>query len=135
MTSLLEPSSPIADVLRSAPTTVVEGHLNWLVTQAHLRSDVSPSNTLLRTQARILITALDERGDFEAVQRALSEPWVPEDVPDEESKILDYVERLVEVSAGRPADSPQAALARSAERIAADIVSCRGKRLPENLRF
>lgn len=134
MTSLLEPSSQVTDVLRSTPTSVVQGHLNWLVTQAHVRSDTSPSSLLLRAQARILIGVLDERGEFDAVQRALTEPWVPEDIQSDEEGIVEYVERLAVIGKGRPTDSPHAALVRTAERIAADVASSRGKRVPDTRR-
>lgn len=95
--------------------TLIGTHLWWLVDQCH-RCRLSPRRMLLEDQARLLIDALYQRGEYDLVARALEEPWAGE-FGDSRDEVTAYVEQLGRLTEGQPEYSPYAALASSAARV------------------
>lgn len=121
----------IGDVLRRTTTTVLEMHLTWLVGRTQRNDHRSSQRILLQDQARILIAALDERGESEAIARALERPWIAVDVRDHDG-IGAYASDLMLATSGEPGYSPYVLLAHSAAKVAADVLDGRGSSTPRH---
>jgi hypothetical protein len=95
---------------------------------------LSPHRITTEDQARILIRALDEADEEDAVARALTRSWtvdaVVDDDEDEDEDVVRYASDLGRVTEGQPDDSPYVALARSAAAIADEILDHRGTSMP-----
>jgi len=120
------PWSAISAVLGATSPSILEGHLTWLVARAQPGDHLSSLRVLAEDQARILIRALDERHEDDAIARAFEKSWAAADVPDDDDDIIAYVSDLTTVTAGQPDDSPYLGLARSAVVVAEEILDDRG---------
>jgi len=110
----------VENVLMEVSPKVLGRHLSWLVDQSHTVPQASERRTLIEDQAGILIGALDRRGHYDVVVRALREPWV--DAPLEaDEDVVAYSGRLAMVTVGQPEYSPYVTLARNAAKVAAQI--------------
>ena len=116
----------VHEVLHDSPAAMVEAHLTWLVARTRREPQLSPQRVLFEDQSRILIDALEERGEHEAVIRTLQCAWYPDEVPEQDSEVAAYATRLAAVTAGQPGYSPYVALARSGARVSAEVLSSRG---------
>jgi len=119
------PAASIGDVLRQAPPTVVEAHLTWLVARTRREPQLSPQRVLYEDQSKILIDALEERDEHDAVLRAVATPWILEDVEVDDGELGTYAGALEGVTAGQPRHSPFVALAQSATRCTSEIAGYR----------
>jgi hypothetical protein len=113
-------------VLRTTSTTILEGHLTWLVARTQGKDHLSSQRILLEDQARILIDVLEAGGDYDTITRALDTPWLAADVPDGDGDVSTYASLLDTATAGQPEYSPYVALARSATKFTAEILDHRG---------
>jgi hypothetical protein len=116
----------VSPVLRRTTPSLLEGHLTWLVARAEGQDPRAPQRIALEDQARILIRALDEIDEDDAVTVALEQRWTVDDVTDSDDGVLVYAEDLRSQSAGQPAHSPYVALAGSAADMAEVILEHRG---------
>ncbi len=119
-----DPWASVSPVLRATAPSVVEGHLTWLVNATVPDDHLSPWRIAVEDQARILIRALDERSEDDAVTRALERSWTVDAVGDDDD-VATYVSALRAATRQQPQDSPYAALARSAGAFAAGILDHR----------
>jgi hypothetical protein len=145
------PWASVAPILRRTATAVLEGHLGWLVARAELHDPFSSERILLEDQVRILLRALEERGDDEAITRALERGTTarpsPEndqtasdvpgsgdpgcDDPDiDEDDVLRYASDLSTATGRHLEASPYVALAGSAAQLADEILDHRGAPAP-----
>jgi hypothetical protein len=125
--------SSLSPVLRVTAPSILQGHLTWLATGAGAHDHLSSERILLEDQARILIRALDERDEDEAITGALEHRWAAADVVDDDAAIVLYAWELSTRAAGQPPGSPYAALADSAARVVAEVLDHRaetGRRPP-----
>jgi hypothetical protein len=122
--------SSVSPLLRDTAPSIVEGHLTWLVAGARGHDHLSSPRMLLEDQARILIRALDERDEDEAINRALDRSWAADAVADDDAGIVLYAWELSTRTAGQPPESPYAALAESAARMVAEILDHRAEARP-----
>jgi hypothetical protein len=127
-----QPWSAVSVVLGATSPSILEGHLTWLVARAQPVNPGGPVNhrsslrALVEDQARILIRALDERHQDDAIARALETSWTAADVPDDNDDIIAYASDLTTVTTSQPDDSPYLGLARSAVVVAEEILDDRG---------
>src|SRR5580700_2275967 len=105
-------------VLHDTAPSILEGHLTWLVSRVDGDDHLSPSPVEVEDQTRILIRALEQRGEDDVVIRALEQSWNPGLVPDDDGDIAGYVSGLRSATADQPDASPFVALARSADHLA-----------------
>ncbi|HXQ44557.1 MAG TPA: hypothetical protein VN816_07945 [Acidimicrobiales bacterium] len=119
-----DPWAPVSSVLRSTAPSILEGHLTWLVNVTVPDELLSPQRVLTEDQARILIRALDEGGEDDAIARALEQSWTLETVHDDHD-VMAYASALGAVTGNQPDDSPYVALAHSAAAFAAGILDHR----------
>jgi hypothetical protein len=117
--------SSISPVLRGTAPSILLGHLAWLATRARSHDHLSSERILLEDQARILIRALDERDEDEAVTWALDHRWAAADVVGDDAAIVLYAWELSTRTAGQLPGSPSAALADSAARVVAEVLDHR----------
>jgi hypothetical protein len=115
----------VGHLLHSTSASILEVHLACLVSTTPPGDHLSSQRILAEDQARILIRALDERGEDEAIARALEEPSNLDDVPDDDNDFLTYATALRRATGGQPDESPYLALARSAAKLAAEILGNR----------
>jgi hypothetical protein len=129
-----DPWTAVSSVLRATSLSLLEGHLTWLVARTPSDDHLSPHRITTEDQARILIRALDEADEEDAVARALTRSWtvdaVVDDDEDEDEDVVRYASDLGRVTEGQPDDSPYVALARSAAAIADEILDHRGTSMP-----
>jgi hypothetical protein len=132
----------VAPILRRTATAVLEGHLSWLVARAELHDPFSSERILLEDQVRILLRALEERGDDEAITRALERGTTTEpspavghsafedpgfDDPDvDDGDVLRYASDLSTATGRHLEASPYVALAGSAAQLADEILDHHG---------
>jgi hypothetical protein len=133
-----EPWSAVSAVLGVTSPSILEGHLTWLVARAQpvdpvdhrdqqdRRDHPLSPRVLAEDQARILIRALDERNEDDAIARGLEQSWTAADVPDSDDDIIAYASDLTTVTTGQPDSSPFLGLARSAAVLAEEILADRG---------
>ncbi|HTZ10506.1 MAG TPA: hypothetical protein VMB72_15640 [Acidimicrobiales bacterium] len=118
-------SRSVGDVLQETPITVVEGHLTWLVARTRREPQLSPQRVLFEDQSKILIDALEVRGEHDVITRTIAGVWMAEDVTDDEERLAEYAAGLDGATAGQPRHSPYAALAQSAARFCTEVVKDR----------
>ena len=126
--STTSPPMSVGEVLRVTSPTILEGHLVWLGSRSWREPQHSPQRILLEDQARILIDALDARGEYSTITRALQRLWIAEDVPDDDDAVTTYASDLDRVTAGQPGYSPYVALAQSATRVSTEVRTFRHPR-------
>jgi hypothetical protein len=116
--------SSVGHVLHATSPSILEVHLACLVSRTP--GDHRSSHRILaEDQARILVRALDERGEDEAMARALEEPWNIDDVPGDDNDFITYASALRRATGGQPEESPYLALAHSAAKLAVEILGHR----------
>ena len=120
-----DPWTSVGRVLRITTPSLLEAHLAWLVARAAGTCHLSPRRFLVEDQARILISALEERDEDDAVSRALDDPWTPDDVPDDDDGITAYASALNDATASPTSPPLCVALARSAGNVATEILDHR----------
>jgi len=120
-------SRSVGEVLEHSPVTVVEGHLTWLVSRTRREPQLSPQRVLFEDQSKILIDALEARGEHDVITRTIASMWMAEDVTDDEDRLAGYAADLEGATAGQPRHSPYAALAQSAARFCTEVVNERGR--------
>jgi len=109
-------------VLRATAPSILEGHLTWLVNATVPGDHGRRSGILTEDQARIPYPPLDERGEDDAITRALEPSWTVDAVHDDDD-VVTYVTALRTVTGNEPHDSPYVALARSASDFATDFAT------------
>jgi hypothetical protein len=114
----------VGHVLHATSPSILEVHLACLVSRTPA-DHLSPQRILAEDHARILLRALDERGEDEAIARALEEPWNMGDVPDDDNDLITYASALRRATGGQPDESPYLALAHSAAKLAVEILGHR----------
>jgi hypothetical protein len=124
------PWTSVGYVLRTTAPSILERHLTWVVAQTPSDDHLSPRRALLEDQARILITALEERDEDEVVSRALDQGQDGRPLPDQDNEIITYATALRRATEGQPDDSPYVALAQSAARVLAESLGHRRSSTP-----
>ena len=118
----------VFEVLAHTAPSILEGHLTWLV--AGVEGDHgSPLSIAVADQTRILIRALENGDEDDAIIRALEQPWNPGIVSDDDGAIARYASGLSAATTGQPDASPYVALATSADHLADELLDVRGSAL------
>jgi hypothetical protein len=120
-----DPWISVRRVFRSTTPSLLEAHLTWLVDRAERIGHLSPRRILVEDQVRILIRALEDGGEDDAITRSLEEPWSADAVPDGDDDIITYASALRRATESRHGSPPYVAVAQSAERMAAEILEGR----------
>ncbi|HVC69109.1 MAG TPA: hypothetical protein VNC61_02475 [Acidimicrobiales bacterium] len=119
-------STSVSAVLHQTSATVLGAHLAWLVARGQRTGQLSAQRVILEDQARVLIYALDERGEKDIMARSIGAFWNPDDVADDDDAILGYASALGLATADEPDHSPYVALAKSAGVATTEILDQRG---------
>ncbi len=119
------PWPTVAAVLRRTAPSALAGHLSWLAARVTPDDHGSAHRVMTEDQIRIIVRALDEDGQHEAVTGALEQPWDPVTVVDGDDDLVAYASDLTVATSDQPGGSPAAALADSAAEFAAAVVAFR----------
>jgi len=124
------PWTTVRHVLAATEPSILESHLSWLVARIGTDDHLSPRRILIEDQVRILVRALDERHEDDVISRALDGDGGDVESGNRDNELLTYATALRRATAGEPRHSPHVALAHSAARVAADILSQREDHAP-----